>query len=215
MVSRRQLLGMSIGGVTLLSGCADFVTGSGPLSVEASPATVPSNTLADTGYEVDREEAQTLREEFAAAGQTREVEATNQLAIYYKQFEVPDVGETETGVFAAVATPAVEIAGQEFNPVAELDHRELIEMFTEQYGEVSNLEQRGTETYTILGESVTASLFTAEAVMEGQSVDIRGQIAVMRNADDFIISAAVSPERIHEQAESSTPQLFESIEHAH
>jgi len=206
---------MSVGSLTLLSGCADFVTGSEPLTFEASPATVPSNTLADTGYEVNREESQTLREEFAVAGQTREVEATNQLAIYHKRFDIPGMGETETGVFAVVTTPAVEIAGQEFNPVAELGDEELIEMFTEQYDEMSSPEQIGTETYSVLGGSITASIFTAEAVMHGQSFDIRGHIAMIRNGDDFIIVVAMYPELVREQEESAVQQLFESIEHAH
>ena len=214
MLSRRTLLGMSVGGVALLSGCVDFVTGDGPLTFQAAPATVPSDTLADTGYELDREEPQTLREEFAVAGQTREVEATNQLAVYHKQFDIPGVGETETGVFAVVTTPSVEIAGREFNPIAELDDGEVLGMFTQQYDEMSSPEQIGTETYTVLGESITASVFTAEAVMHGQSVDIRAHIATIRSGDDFIIVVAIYPELVREQEEPAVQQLFESIEHA-
>lgn len=119
-VSRRRALA-AVGGVALggLAGCTalDVATG-GPAEFAAGTATVSDETLAETGYERNEVTDQTVSREFEVGGQTREVRVTNTVAEYDKAVEL--FGERyRAAVFAAVATPQVEVLGQAFNPIAD------------------------------------------------------------------------------------------------
>ncbi|WP_253738572.1 DUF6517 family protein [Halohasta salina] len=82
MYTRRRLLAAGTIGVAALGGCLEFATGEGPLRETAQPAAVEDAALSETGYEQTDERTETVSQEVDAAGQTRTVEAVNQVVIY-------------------------------------------------------------------------------------------------------------------------------------
>ncbi len=90
MYTRRRLLAVGTAGVVALSGCTEFVTGDGPLSEAAEPAVVSESALEETGYQLASQETEILTETVEVGGETREIEAENQIAVYER-----DVGLTD------------------------------------------------------------------------------------------------------------------------
>lgn len=82
MYTRRRLLAAGTIGLAALGGCLEFATGEGPLSETAQPAAVDEAVLSETGYERTDERTETVSEEVEVAGQSRTIEAANQVVTY-------------------------------------------------------------------------------------------------------------------------------------
>ena len=82
MYTRRRLLAAGTIGLAALGGCLEFATGDGPLRETAQPAAVDDAALSETGYERTDERTETVSESVEVAGQTRTVEAVNQVVTY-------------------------------------------------------------------------------------------------------------------------------------
>ena len=196
-VSRRRALA-AVGGVALggLAGCTalDVATG-GPAEFAAGTATVSDETLAETGYERNEVTDQTVSREFEVGGQTREVRVTNTVAEYDKAVEL--FGERyRAAVFAAVATPQVEVLGQAFNPIADFGADERAELIAGRYESVSDL-QRGSEYSTaVLGSDAEVVVYTAEAEIGGTDVTVDLEFHVRETVEagsDFVLPLAAYP----------------------
>ncbi len=211
--TRRGAIALGVTAVTATAGCLGFITGDEPLTVTAEEATVSEDALSGTGYELERREPQTIHEEVSAAGQTREVEATNHLLVYRKAIDVPAIGAVDAGVFAVVTTPVVEIVGQELNPVGELSNKEILELVSGEYGSISSPEEIGSSTVTMVDAETEVTAFTAEATVEGQTIDVIGHVGTARSADDFVIGVGIYPEQLRSDEEPTILSLFEAIEH--
>ncbi|WP_284014423.1 DUF6517 family protein [Halobaculum litoreum] len=185
---------LALGGALATSGCLGVIAGEEPLELSASAATVPAATLAETGFAEYRVEPVEVRREFDVAGETREVVVTNQLAQYDKSVTV--LGERIRGaVFAALSTPAVEIADRTFNPVGDLGTRELAERLLARYDGIGDLRSAGEETVTVLGTDTPVGLFTADAtVADGVSVQVTLHVAeAVRAGPDFVVAVGGYP----------------------
>ncbi|WP_125920015.1 DUF6517 family protein [Haloparvum sedimenti] len=214
MHSRRRVLGVvGSSSVLALSGCLDFVTGEGAYQVSAEPAVVSSSTADGTDYELQEVAERVIEEQFEVAGQERSVEATNYVATYEKTVEFGPIGEAAVAVFAVLSTPAVEIAGQTLNPVAEYDNERLVQLLASNY---ESLEVRGeaeTLTYTPFDTEYEATKFDAVAQFEGQEIEVFVQVGSVRHEEDFLVPIAVYPQDRAEDEEPVVADLTGNLDH--
>ncbi|WP_073310746.1 DUF6517 family protein [Halobaculum gomorrense] len=204
---RRELIraaggALALGSATATSGCLGAITGSKPLTFSANVASVPQSTLESTGFSKYKIDPLVLTREFTVAGQTREVEVTNQLAQYDKAAEV--LGQrVRASMFVALSTPAVEIAGQTFNPVGELSTRDLARRMLTRYDGISGLQSTGEETVSILGTDTTVGLFTADAtIAEGVTTEVTIHVSeAARAGADFVVTVGAYPSLLSGQGD--------------
>lgn len=194
--TRRRAL--AAGGVALagLAGCTalDVATGD-TAEFTAGTATVADATLDESGYELNEVTGNTQTREFDVAGSTREVRVASRIAEYDKAVEL--LGERyQAAVFAALATPRVEVLGRAFNPVGELDDEERARLIVDRYEGVRNLE-RGSEYSTdVLGIDASVTVYTADGEIEGTGVSVELEFHVaeaVEAGDDYVVPLAAYP----------------------
>ncbi|WP_224335775.1 DUF6517 family protein [Haloprofundus halobius] len=210
--TRREVATAALGALVASSGCLGFVTGEESLSFESDPALAEESVAEETGYELDGTEAKTITREFSAAGQTRNVEATNQISTYEKTLSMSLLGEQKLGVFAAISSPAVEIAGRTFNPLKDDSNEDLVQMLTSQYDGLSNVSEESSQTLTVLGTDTEVTKYAATSNVEGEQIDVFVHVTKVRNEDDFVIALGVYPQQLSGE-ESNIVSLFESVQH--
>lgn len=214
MHTRRQLIGALAGtGVIATSGCLGILTGEEAYEESASPVRASDSASEETGYELESVEAQEIEETREIAGQERTVVAKNWIATYQKTLDHPILGETETGVFAAVSTPAFEIAGQTMSPVNDYSNRELVDLLASQYEQLEVNEEVATNSRSTLGSSVEISKFDATATFNGQEIDIYVHAGSLRDGDDFVIPVGIYPQQREDAEEPNIVTLIESLNH--
>jgi len=210
---RRTGAALALGGAGATSGCLGVITGSEPAEFSANVASVPDSTLESTGFEEYRVEPMELTREFTVAGQTREVQVTNQLAQYDKAAEV--LGERlRASMFVVLSTPAVEIAGQTFNPVGEMSTRELARRMLTQYEGINNLRKAGEETVAVLGTDTTVGLFTADAtITDGVTTEVQIHVSeAVRAGGDFVVTVGAYPSLLPGQGDD-VRTMMRSVTH--
>lgn len=211
MYTRRRALA-AVGGIVGLSGCVGFIRGEESLVLEAEVAEVEDTVAEEKGYELDEIETEVVVEELSAAGETREVEARNQVATYEKRMELPVIGDAKTGVFATISTPAVEFAGRTFNPVADYDNEELMDLLASNYDKIDAEERVEDDTVTVLGSDTEVTKFDGTATYEDRELDVYAHVGAVRNADDFVVVFGVYPQRFDDE-ESNVLELMENLRH--
>ena len=194
--TRRRAL--AAGGVALagLAGCTalDVATGD-TAEFTAGTATVADATLDGSGYELNEVTENTQTREFDVAGSTREVRVTSRIAEYDKAVEL--LGERyQAAVFAALATPRVEVLGRAFNPVGELDDEERARLIVDRYEGVSNLERGSEHSTDVLGTDASVTVYTADGEIEGTGVSVELEFHVaeaVEAGDDYVVPLAAYP----------------------
>ncbi|PAU85241.1 hypothetical protein CK500_00825 [Halorubrum salipaludis] len=195
---RRALALAGAVGAAGLAGCTalDVVTGDEPAEFSSGTATVADATLSETGYELNDVSEETVSREVEAAGQTREVRVTNTIAEYDKAVEL--FGERyQAAVFAALATPRVEVLGEAFNPVGELDADERAELIADRYEGVSDLERGSEYTTAVLGADTGVVVYSADGEIEGTGVSVELEFHIAETVevgDDYVLPLAAYPE---------------------
>ncbi|EMA71239.1 DUF6517 family protein [Halorubrum distributum] len=195
--TRRGALGLA-GAVGLagLAGCTalDVATG-GPAEFGSGTATVADETLSETGYQLNEISDETVSREFEVAGSTREVRVTNTIAEYDKAVEL--FGERyQAAVFAAVATPRVEVLGRAFNPIADLSADERAALIADRYEGVSDLERGSEYTTDVLGTDAEVVVYTADGEIEGTGVSVELEFhvgAAVEAGGDYVVPLAAYP----------------------
>ena len=193
---RRALAAGGALGLTGLAGCTalDVATG-GTAEFAAGTATVADATLSETGYELNEVTDETVSREFEAAGSTREVQVTNTIAEYDKAVEL--FGERyQAAVFAALATPQVEVLGQSFNPIEDLSPDERAALIADRYEGVSHLERGSQYTTEVLGSDAEVVVYTADGEIEGTGVSAELEFHVgapVEAGSDFVLPLAAYP----------------------
>lgn len=212
---RRALAVGGAAGIAALAGCTalDVATGE-PAEFVAGTATVSDEALADTGYELNEITSETVSQEFEVAGSTREVRVTNRVAEYDRAVEL--FGERyQAAVFAALATPRVEVLGQAFNPIADLDNEELAELIMDRYDNVDDLERSSAYTTSMLDGEVDVTVYTAsgEIAGTGLAVDIELHVgAPVEVGDDYVLPLGAYPEGFGDG--ESVRRMINGIEHS-
>ncbi|OYR58241.1 DUF6517 family protein [Halorubrum halodurans] len=215
-VTRRRALAAAAGslGIAGLAGCTalDVATGE-PAEFTAGTATVGDATLAESGYELNEVTEETVSREVEAAGTTREVRVTNSVAEYDKAVEL--LGERyQAAVFAAVATPKIEVLGRAFNPIADLEARELAEIVLSRYENVGELERGSEYTTTVLDADAAVVVFTVDGEIEGTGVNTELELHVgspVEAGEDFVLPLAAYPAAFSDG--ENVRRMMNGIEH--
>ncbi|SFS57184.1 DUF6517 family protein [Halostagnicola kamekurae] len=212
-MNRRAFIAtVGVGGAGLTAGCIggfleDLTT------YEAAPATVSDAALESTGYEHDETDRWTDEESFA----TETVTVTSYANEYSRTIDlsVLGMGEIRAGVFGAISTPKVEVAGESYNPVGEMDHDELLADLQDRYGELSVASDAEVATRELDAVSQTVSIATyeGEATLEDdENVDVFVDVTQPDHGDDHLIFAGVYPQDIPDEADR-IDTLIEGVEH--
>ncbi|KTG11247.1 hypothetical protein AUR64_04790 [Haloprofundus marisrubri] len=210
--TRREVATAALGALVASSGCLGFVTGQESLSFEADPAVAQESVANDTGYELDGTEAQTITREFSAAGQTRNVEVTNQISTCEKTLSLSLLGEQKLGVFAAISSPAVEIAGRTLNPIREFSNERLVQLLTSQYEGLSNVNEVNSQTLRMLDKETRVTKYEATSTVENEEIPVFIHVTKVRHEDDFVVALGVYPQQLSGE-ESNIVSLIESVQH--
>jgi len=208
-LSRRAVGLAAAGTLASTAGCVGFVTGDDSLRFEAEPAEADERTLSETGYDERRVEEQTVTESFTVAGLTREIEARNVLAEYDKGVDVGPLGEARAASFAAFATPQVDLLWRTFNPIAEMDNREIARKTTSEYDDVTIGEEIDRTTLEVLGDEVEVSTFEAEAYLESELTEVYLHIGTAEAEEDFVVIVGIYPRAVDQSDEIE--RLAESL----
>lgn len=207
MSTRQYAVAAALVLLAVTSGCLGVVTGEEPLTFEADPAATDADVAAQAGYESEGTNAQVVNESVSVAGQTREVEVTTHVTTYRKSFSVPIVGEATLGTFSVVSTPAIEVAGKSFNPIADHDNDQLVEMVTDGYEGVDSSHRVDSRTLTVLGTETNVSKYAGEATFGGQSVDVYIHVTKVHHEGDYVVAVAVYPQQFEGESENAFEML--------
>ncbi|AHF99453.1 hypothetical protein HALLA_12330 [Halostagnicola larsenii XH-48] len=212
-MNRRAFIATAgVGGAGLTAGCIgnfleDLTT------YEAIPAEVSNAALEATRYEHDETDRWTDEESVA----TETVEVTSYANEYSRTIDLSilGLGEIEAGVFGAISTPQVDVAGESYNPVGEMEHDELLADLQDRYGELSiasdtEIDSRELEA---VSQTVSVATFEGEATLEDdESVDVFVDISQPDHGDDHLIFAGVYPQDIPDE-DDRIDTLIEGVEH--
>ncbi len=214
MYRREVVTGASVLGVASLAGCL------GVLDMDehnARPAGVDRSVLDETGYDQTAVEELGIEEEFDMMLYTESVSVRNYLTEHEKAVDLGPVGDLRAAVFIVITTPQVSIAGREFNPVEELSTEDLVELVSENYGEI-DIHSEGDEwELDVLDQTTTVGQFEADAEFEGEDLDVLVHVAeAVETDDDHVISVGVYPEETRGQETDNVDSLMQAIiEDAH
>jgi hypothetical protein len=219
-MNRRGLLAALAASTSVaVAGCAGET---GSYEFEADPAQIPESAYAD-GYTGEEPESYTIDREFNVTGVNAEVTATTWIARY---------GNSETGSALFVAsTPNASVAGQSVNPLVRVEGADLIRRLLNQINqqaageganiETDDIEERGEETRTILGEEATVSIFettiSAEVGGAGDSsesvedVPVLLYLATVQHDDDVVALVGVHPVQLDQSDQLLS--MMEAVEH--
>ncbi|WP_284014017.1 DUF6517 family protein [Halobaculum litoreum] len=204
-MDRRAFIGAVAGATTVgLAGCSGS-----PTTFEARPAGTSAAAADETGYEERGTESRTVSREFAGT----DVEVINKVTTYEKTVDTV-LGSVRAGVFAAVSSPAVAVAGQSFNPVGDYDPGRLVELLAGSYGGLSDPTRVGESSVEVLGEPRTFVRYEATATFEGQEIDVFVHVTeALRSGEDFVIPVAVYPAQVGERGRENAHTLASGTEH--
>ena len=214
MNRRTYLAGVGSCGFVGLAGCLDIVTGDQPLTFEAEPIIVGDTILAETGYELDEQNAVVIERAFSVAGESRQVVVTNHQSEYEKVIDLGPLGRQRGAVFTALSTPQVSVMGREFNPVADMSTVEIAEMVQDQYDEIRSVHHIEDRDITIYGESTLQSEFRACSRFAGTTMDIYLHVGeAVPIGDDLVITIGGYPQ-ITADEEADIIRMMEGVEPA-
>ncbi|MFB6126309.1 MAG: DUF6517 family protein [Halolamina sp.] len=207
--TRRGFGGIAVGTLASLAGCAAI---QGATTFESEPARVPSQTQSDTGYQETDTREMTIEREVGG----QQVEATNHIAEYQKEVDFGPLGSARLGVYVAFTTPAVQVAGQEFNPISEMSREELVQQIQGRYDAVESVSKAGKFEATVVGESATVGEFDAKTTYNGQEIELKILVARVKhdygNSSDFVVPVGIYPTRKDEER-GNIVTLMENTEH--
>ena len=196
----------------------------GSCEFDADPSRVPENSYADAAYTGEEPESYTVEREFNATGVNAQVTATTWVARYVNS-------ETQSALFVA-STPNASVAGQSVNPLVRVEGADLIRRLLNQINqqdvgggnadiETDDIEERGEETRTVLGEEITVSIFETmiSADVEGggnsgesvEDVPVVLYLATVEHDDDVIALVGVHPVKVDQSDQLLS--MMEAVEH--
>lgn len=171
MKRRGLLAAMAASASVAVAGCAGE---DGSYEFDAEPARVPESAYSDSEYDGQDPESFSIDREFNVTGVNARVTATSWVARYVDP-------TTQSALFVA-STPNASVAGQSVNPLVRVEGADLIRRLLNQVNQqdigggnadiqTDDIESRGEETRTILGQEATISIFetTVSAEVEGSN----------------------------------------------
>ena len=211
MHTRQTLVALSVVLLTVTAGCG-FITGESALAFSASPATASDVALSETSYEELAVANSTVTRNFSAAGQTRQVEVTNQQARYERAVDLGPLGSQRAAVFVTFASPEVSVVGQTFNPISDMSTQEVLAQFESQYEGLSVGDRVQNRSVQALGDQRTLQQFEGTATLSGTEVDVYVHAAKFKHEGDYVVAVGIYPQRLDGEAENVVA-LTEGLEH--
>lgn len=207
--TRRGLCSLIAVALAGSSGCLGQF-GDDPTRFVAPETAVSDAALQATGYELDGTEVIEETRTVETGGQSRDVEAVNRLSEYNRTIDVGPLGEARGAAFVTLCTPAASMFGRTFNPIAEMDNRELANRAQSQYEELSTGEEIDRRTVRMFDDEVTLSKFEGEAVFSGTEIDVFVHTALADDEDAFVVVFGVYP-RLLPDEEDAIVTLSEDV----
>lgn len=209
-LTRRGFGGLAVGSLAATAGCSAL---EGATTFESAPASVPGSTQSETGYEHTETREMTVEREFSG----QKVTAINHIAEHQKEVDFGPLGSAKLGVYVAFTTPAVEVAGKEFNPVSDMSREELVKRLQSRYDQIEDVREVGTFQTTVIGQSADASEFEATTTYDGQQIDLKILLAKVQHdydgGNDFVIPIGVYPKEKAEEERPNVVSLMENTTH--
>ena len=204
---RRVLAGLSVTALGGLAGCLGDVT-----EHESTPYGVEEGTAADAGYDLSEVDTVVIEEPVGIGPLGETVVAMNHVVEYEKALDMGPLGEQRGGVFVTFSTPQVSVFGREFNPVADMDTRELVDLVQDSYGGMENVERDADEEIEVLDETVEMTRFEAEATFDGSSVDVDVHVTeAVATEDDLVVTVGVYPTVLRDVEEDHTRSMVGGV----
>lgn len=187
MRSNRTIALLAVGVLLATAGCTQLVTGDASFSANESSV----DGADEYGYELNRTEWQNVTRTIEAGGESRNITVNNRVQLYLNR-----TGDgTPEGAFAVVTSPQVRIAGQAVNPVANWSNEEILQEFGSEfdsYGSIEELEERDTETMTILDTETEVSTYNATVESDdGETREVVVSATNVQHEEDVVIAIGV------------------------
>jgi hypothetical protein len=213
-MNRRVYLASAGTALTAATAGCGFILGNEPATFSASASEVPDSVLEETGYEHTENEEMEIEREFSAAGQTRQVIATNVLAKHEKTIDLGPLDEGQGAVFTALTTPQVEVLDKTFNPVEEMSAAELAKMAQDSYTGFENVEERSSSEVSINGTTTQQVKFAGDAAFSGSPVEIYLHVSeAVELGSDFLVTFGSYPMGSGDE-EANILRLMEAVRSA-
>lgn len=221
MRRRRLLAAIAASGTVAVAGCAGDDES---YAFDAAPAQVPPQAAADAGYEGREPQSYTLEREFSVAGVNAQVSATTWATGYQNR-------ENESALFVA-STPNAMVGGESVNPLVQADETSLVRRLLEQASQrdvggaetdvqIHDIEERGSETRSILDQEVEISILEATVTAEfnlsetpNTTIEERPMflyVATVQHDEDVVALVGVHPTAV--DARDSVLALMETVAH--
>lgn len=205
MVKRSTLVAVLLAMMMALSGCS-VITGDGATYV-ADEAVVDASAASSTNFTQERSEWQNQTREVEVAGEERTVNVSTHVNAY--------TGSENESAFVALASPKIEVVGQEMNPLESMSDEALIERLESGFdgqGELADLERKGEYTVDAVGEERTVAVFSATAERGNETADIAIHVTKFTDGDDVVAGVAIHPES-SDAVRSGVETMMAAIEH--
>ena len=212
LTRRKALLTAGTTLTALLSGCGATQQ---EFSFTATPGRITQQVLSNAGYNPDQQEEIIQQRTVEAAGQERDVTVTNYLRTYTRS--ISQRGISRELVAAIFTSPSISIVGQQFNPLADLGLKELLERTQGRFSDydapqLQEVTRSGEFSIQSLATETTVGVFSA--VTAGTpAVDIEVLISRFKHDGDYIILRGGYPQSVTETERQRVRTLFENIAH--
>ena len=212
LTRRKALLTAGTTLTALLSGCGATQQ---EFSFTATPGRITQQGLSNAGYNPDQQEEIIQQRTVEAAGQERDVTVTNYLRTYTRS--ISQRGISRELVAAIFTSPSISILGQQFNPLADLGLKELLERTQGRFSDydapqLQEVTRSGEFSIQSLATETTVGVFSA--VTAGTpAVDIEVLISRFKHDGDYIILRGGYPQSVTETERQRVRTLFENIAH--
>ena len=217
-ISRRGLALALVLALLTSAGCVGFVTGNGPLTFEASPASATNATLSETGYHLQRQQSMEMNRTVSVAGQSRSVHVTNYVAVYARSADVEMPADTPSGptggMVVVVSTPKASVAGQGLNPLGTAPIEKILTLvpgLLPGSSSVQRVEQVRSRPVTMLGSETTLRTFEVTAERDGTTATSSMALARVEDDGDYVLVLAVFPPGNHD--DDGVVRLLDGLRH--
>ena len=199
-LTRRAVGALTVAGIAGLAGC------SGSTSFSADFAVTDTG---DTGYERTGQREPTMTRTFAG----QDVNITNTVTEYRKEIDLGLLGSSDVGVFAAFTSPQVELAGNTFNPIADMSNEELAQRFQQRFDGMSDVSRESEEQVDVLGSSRTVTKLSATVTVDGNDVPVFLLIANFNHESDVVVPIGIFPQEREDEEGPNIRQLMTNLTH--
>ncbi|WP_247730245.1 DUF6517 family protein [Halovivax limisalsi] len=211
MKRRTYLAGAGTAALAGLAGCTGLL---GLDKHESNPVGVAAETRNETGYQQSRIDDIVIDKSVDLGLWSESITVTNYVVEHEKAITVGPLIDQRAAVFAVLSTPQISIAGQEVNPIKDMETGELVQRLAANYEGVSGVQHVEDATVSILGESVTTSTFQAQATFGGnQDIDVNLHVTEAAATDeDLVVGVGVYPTALASQERTNVETLLSSID---